>query len=104
MGAKKEFRNRNVRRSIYFSFLCLLIVSCANMGSPDGGPYDETPPQIIRTSPGFGALGAKSRKIVLEFDEIVKLDNAQAVVVSPPQLEAPEIEAYGRKVTVTLSD
>lgn len=105
MGAKKEFRNRNVRRSIYFSFLCLLIVSCANMGSPDGGPYDETPPQIIRTSPGFGALGAKSRKIVLEFDENIKVENAaEKVIVSPPQLEQPEISASGKRITIELMD
>ena len=74
------------------------------MGTPDGGLYDETPPVLVRTSPVNGKVKTSPKKIVLEFDEIVKLDNAQAVVVSPPQLEAPEIEAYGRKVTVTLID
>ena len=74
------------------------------MGTPDGGLYDETPPVLVRTSPANGKVKTSPKKIVLEFDEIVKLDNAQAVVVSPPQLEAPEIEAYGRKVTVTLID
>ena len=82
----------------------LLLVSCARMGTPDGGLYDETPPVLVRTSPANGKVKTSPKKIVLEFDEIVKLDNAQAVVVSPPQLEAPEIEAYGRKVTVTLID
>ena len=82
----------------------LLLVSCARMGTPDGGLYDETPPVLVRTSPANGKVKTSPKKIVLEFDEIVKLDNAQAVVVSPPQLEAPEIEAYGRKVTITLID
>lgn len=81
-----------------------MLVSCARMGTPDGGLYDETPPVLVRTSPANGKVKTSPKKIVLEFDEIVKLDNAQAVVVSPPQLEAPEIEAYGRKVTVTLLD
>lgn len=74
------------------------------MGTPDGGLYDETPPVLVRTTPANGKVKTSPKKIVLEFDEIVKLDNASAVVVSPPQLEAPEIEAYGRKVTVTLID
>ena len=96
--------------TILFSFILLvsgthlLLVSCARMGTPDGGLYDETPPVLVRTSPANGKVKTSPKKIVLEFDEIVKLDNAQAVVVSPPQLEAPEIEAYGRKVTVTLID
>lgn len=32
------------------------LCSCANPGSgPDGGPYDETPPHILRTQPAYGA-------------------------------------------------
>lgn len=84
----------------------LLLVACARMGTPDGGPYDETPPKVVHTSPKFGTTNAKNvKKIIIEFDEIVKIDNAmEKVVISPPQIEQPEIEAIGRKVTVTLMD
>ena len=34
--------------------LTTFIVACANIGSPDGGPYDETPPRIVSSSPEFG--------------------------------------------------
>lgn len=82
-----------------------LIVACANMGSPDGGPYDETPPRVISTSPVYGAANAKSQKITLYFDENIKLENAaEKVIVSPPQIEQPEIDAAGKKITVTLLD
>lgn len=81
-----------------------LLYSCARMGTPDGGLYDETPPKIVKTSPKNAAVNEHPKKIVLEFDEIVKLDNSQSVVVSPPQLEQPNVEAYGRKVTVELID
>ena len=85
--------------------LCILLYSCANMGSPDGGPYDETPPKIIHTTPEFGAFGSKSKKIVLEFDENIKVDNAaEKVIVSPPQMEQPEINASGKRITVELMD
>ncbi|MBQ0046214.1 MAG: Ig-like domain-containing protein [Prevotellaceae bacterium] len=86
--------------------LALLLVACANIGAPDGGPFDETPPKIVRTSPKFGEANSKNvKKIVIEFDEIIKIENAQEkVIVSPPQIEQPEIEASGKKVTVTLLD
>ncbi|MBO4564905.1 MAG: Ig-like domain-containing protein [Bacteroidaceae bacterium] len=105
MGDKKEIRKRNVRRGLCFSLLCFLIVSCANLGTPDGGPYDETPPQIVRTSPEFGATGAHARKVVLEFDENIKVENAaEKVIVSPPQMEQPEISASGKRITIELMD
>lgn len=86
--------------------LSSMVAACARMGTPDGGPYDETPPVIVRTSPKFGSANVKSaKKIVIEFDEIVKIDNAsEKVVISPPQIEQPNIEADGRKVTVQLKD
>ena len=86
-------------------FACLFFVACANIGTPDGGDYDETPPKIVRTSPNFGSAKSSSQKIVLEFDENIKLENAvEKVVVSPPQTEQPEISAMGKKITVTLLD
>lgn len=81
------------------------IVSCANPGTPDGGPYDETPPKLVKTTPVAGTVHAKQRKITLIFNEYVKIENAnEKVIVSPPQMADPEIEAYGKKVTVNLID
>ena len=31
--------------------LMIVVYSCASMGTPDGGPYDEEPPKFIRSSP-----------------------------------------------------
>lgn len=85
--------------------LCI-VSSCARIGSPDGGPYDETPPKVVHTSPKLGASNVKhAKRITIEFDEIVKIDNAmEKVVISPPQIEQPEIEANGKKVTISLLD
>ena len=86
--------------------LCACFFACARMGSPDGGPYDETPPKVVHTSPKFGAANETNvKRVTIEFDEIVKIENAsEKVVISPPQIQQPEIEANGRRITVTLLD
>ncbi len=88
-------------------FLMLVIVcySCASMGTPDGGPYDELPPKFIGSSPRLQAVNVKNNKFELEFDENVKLEKpSEKVVVSPPQLEQPEIKVVGKKVVGELLD
>ena len=94
------------RLSFMAVVLTLLLMACANIGSPDGGPYDETPPKVVRTSPKQGEANVThAKKIVIEFDEFVKIENAyEKVVISPPQIEQPDIEAVGKKVTVALHD
>ena len=87
--------------------LMLVVIgySCASMGTPDGGPYDEMPPKFIGSNPGLRAVNVKTQKIELEFDEFIKLEKpSEKVVVSPPQLEQPEIKVQGRKVVVELID
>lgn len=81
------------------------VFSCANPGKPDGGPYDETPPRVVGSSPKEYALNNRQGKIALLFSEYIKLDNAaEKIVISPPQLEQPEIRAAGRKIYVELKD
>lgn len=85
--------------------LALIIASCARMGSPDGGMYDETPPVMVRSHPAIGAINSNEKRIVLEFDEYIKLQNAsEKVVISPPQIDVPEIKTSGKRVIVELQD
>ena len=82
-----------------------LFSSCARMGSPDGGWYDDDPPQVIGASPEDKATNVKQRKVTIYFDEYIKLEDAtNKVIVSPPQLEMPEIKAAGKKIVVELKD
>jgi uncharacterized protein (DUF2141 family) len=85
--------------------LMLWMSGCASPGNPDGGPYDETPPRVTGSSPAYASVNAKNRKIEIFFDEYVKINNAsENVIVSPPQLNAPEITALGKKIKVNLLD
>ena len=88
-----------------YALLLVLPVACASIGSPDGGPYDEEPPVLVRSTPGINATGVDKGKVEIVFDENIKLQNAfEKVVVSPPQMQMPEIRYNGKKVTVELFD
>ena len=89
-----------------FTIHCLLFtVSCAKMGSPDGGWYDDDPPKVVRCEPTDQSTNVSQKKITIWFDEFIKLEDAtNKVIISPPQLEVPEIKASGKKVIVELED
>ncbi len=85
------------------------ICSCANIGSPQGGPKDETPPVLVSTEPVANSVGysVKYRKqvIKLKFNEIISVkDASNLVVVSPPQKEIPEVSGIMDEVIVKLKD
>ena len=83
----------------------LIVASCAKMGEPDGGWFDETPPRILGSTPIDRATSVLNNKINIYFDEFIKLDNpTEKVVVSPPQLEVPEIKSQGKRISVQLLD
>ena len=82
-----------------------LVAACARMGNPDGGWYDETPPRVVGASPTEKATGVKTRKLHIRFNEFIKIENAtENVVVSPPQLETPDIKAGGKSIDIELKD
>ena len=95
-------------KSMYLPFYLLtflLLAACARMGSPDGGWYDDDPPHVIGSVPADQDTNVTANKITIYFDEYIKLaDATQNVIVSPPQLEMPEIKASGKKIIVELKD
>ena len=85
--------------------LVAVVASCARMGQPDGGWYDETPPKVIGATPADRGVNVSAKKVNIFFDEYIKIENpSEKVVVSPPQLEQPEIKAAGKRIEVKLAD
>ena len=104
-----QFENQKikqiVRKVLPVVTLGAMLYSCASIGRPDGGPYDETPPRFIGSTPAAGALNNQRTKVSLLFDEFIKLEKAtEKVVVSPPQVQQPEIKASGKRIQVNLLD
>ena len=94
--------------NIYFGLIVItaLWAQCANIGNPEGGPRDLSPPEIDSTEStpnlqrNFDPAASKI-DIVLRFNEWVKLEDAfKQVVVSPPLQYAPRIELKGKGIFV----
>ena len=93
-----------------FRWLAILLVAlfvsaCANIGHPNGGPYDETPPKYVSSKPAMNQLNYKGKKIEILFDEFISIDNPnENVIITPPQKQNPVIQPIGKKVKVELKD
>lgn len=85
--------------------MAVLLYSCASIGRLEGGPYDEQPPRFVKGTPAPGSLHYAKKKMVIEFDEYIKLEKPnEKIVISPPQVQQPTIKASSKKVIVTLED
>ena len=83
----------------------LVLAACASIGSPEGGPRDYTPPQVVKSSPEANAVNFKGNKVEITFDEIINLkDQQKKVIISPAPKTQPLIRTVGKKVTIEFRD
>ena len=83
----------------------LLLAACASIGSPEGGPRDYTPPQVLKTSPEANSVNFKGNKVEITFDEIINLkDQQKKVIISPAPKTQPQIRTVGKKLTIEFRD
>ena len=94
-----------MKKLLYIFCMACVVVGCARMGQPDGGWFDDDPPVVIGSNPVDQSTNVSAKKITIYFDEFIKLEDAtNKVIVSPPQLEMPEIKATGKRIVVELQD
>lgn len=102
-------KNRDrIRQWFSVLFVCafaMLAYACANIASPNGGPYDEQPPKFISSTPVPNAINYKGKKVQILFDELIQIDNpSENVIITPPQRQLPIIKSVGKKIEVELLD
>ena len=72
---------------LFFLFIILgylLAVSCAQQGTPTGGPRDTIPPTVINSIPENQSLNFKGKEIFILFDERINADKLkQQLIISP---------------------
>ena len=89
--------------------LCVLVLlanSCANRGvGPQGGPKDTIPPVPLKSDPEIGAVNYHGNRIEVTFDEYIQLDNiGKNLLLSPPQVNPPEVKARGKRLLIQFQD
>ena len=83
-----------------------LLTGCASTGTPNGGPRDTRPPELVeeKSSKNF-STNFIPEKIELVFDEWIELKNQQReILISPPFFKNPKISSRGKKVTVEFPE
>ena len=99
-----------IKRGIFFigivlacQICSLLITSCAQIGSPTGGPKDTSAPVLIKAIPSNNQTNFSGNKITLNFDEYVDLQDIQSnLLVSPSPKNNPSINSNLRTITIKL--
>ena len=98
--------NKKIRTSTFLqalfllSSLSLLVISCASVKSPPGGPKDTTPPQLdpLRSTRNLQTNFTET-SIKLFFDEWITTGDAfSQIVVSPPLQYPYKIDSKGKSV------
>lgn len=78
---------------------------CANQIPPTGGPRDSLPPVLLHVTPVDSTTGFTGKKVVLNFNEYVQLDNVQKnVLINPTPKTMPTIQQKLKTISVTLND
>jgi uncharacterized protein (DUF2141 family) len=62
------------------------VFQCAKQTSPTGGPTDETPPRLERSTPAHEQVNVKGSKIELLFDEAIQLNNPREQIIITPSV------------------
>ena len=64
---------KSLRHILLLAVVAMMIAACANIGTPEGGPRDYTPPHVVKSSPPAGTCNFKGNKVEITFNEIVNI-------------------------------
>jgi hypothetical protein len=82
-----------------------LTFSCANVVSPTGGPRDEDPPEVVRSTPPNYSARFSGGEVRIYFDEYVELRNlSQQMLISPPLSALPEVRLRRQSIVFEINE
>ena len=94
--------------TLFFISIALIIASCANRGTPNGGEKDILPPVIVKSEPENYSTNFNGKEIRIYFDEYIKTKNLnKQLVISPPMNTQPDITPLGsasKYITIKIFD
>lgn len=86
-------------------FYLLFFASCANIGSPTGGPKDTIPPVVVKTIPELRGINYNGADVRFTFNEFILPDEIrEKLVISPPMKKKPVIKMKGKTLIVEFPE
>ncbi|MBL7970230.1 MAG: Ig-like domain-containing protein [Prolixibacteraceae bacterium] len=86
-------------------FYLVFYTSCANIGSPTGGPKDSIPPVVVRTIPELRSTNFKGSDIRFTFNEYIIPDEiGEKLIISPPMKKKPVIKMKGKTLIIEFAE
>lgn len=101
-----QYINLHPYKYTIIATLCyLVLVSCATIVAPTGGPKDIAPPVIVSSQPQNFSTNFKGNKVIITFDEYVAIkDIEKQLIVSPPLANQPDIKVKGKSLVFHTKD
>ena len=107
MVLKSQSKYSYVTSLLILLFFCsgLFFAGCANTMAPSGGPKDSLAPIVVYMTPSFGTKNFAAKRIMIEFNEYVKLkDQQKEFYTSPLMKRKPSLMIKGRSIQVDIKD
>ena len=83
-------------KSAAWYLLAWLLASCAQVREPQGGDRDSAPPALVIADPPANSTHFSATRIVLTFNERIRLDRVrERLIVSPPLTAPPDVRQLG---------
>ena len=87
------------------SILVSIIIGCASIQTPQGGPRDDKAPEIITMIPKNQTTNFNFKKIIIELDEYFKIENeVKEFSISPELAVAPTLKVKQKRLEITFTD
>lgn len=85
--------------------MAALLMNCANPVSPEGGPKDTKPPEILNCDPPNQSVHFSGSAIRIEFNEFISLKNPTSeIFLSPPLSKPPDTRLRGKSLILKIED
>ncbi|MCY7352305.1 MAG: Ig-like domain-containing protein [Cytophagaceae bacterium] len=92
-----------LRLLLFYVITGLLMAGCAQQIPPTGGPKDVAPPEVVRTVPINQSTNYVGKRIELEFNEYISVENInQQLLITPSLAGLYSVRIRPKGVTITL--